>query len=94
MADLQLLQEGPETFRVLVGDRRTRRVRLPQHLRRGLCAEGSAPVVVAREVLALLLEQGTLRLDSDAFAGPDPVDLAAAVAAVPGYVDELRARLA
>lgn len=93
MTELQLLQDGPETFRVLAGDGRTRRVLLGHHLRRGLGVTGTPPVAVARELLALLDEHGTVVFDPASFADEDLVDLAPAVGAIPGFVDELRARL-
>ena len=86
MARPVLLQTGPETFRVLLGDGRTILAELPHHLRRGLGLTGVPPLTVATELVDFLLEQ-------DGIDG-DEVSLGAAAGRYPGFVDELRSRLA
>jgi hypothetical protein len=80
-----LLQTGPETFRVLLGDGRERTVTLPHHTRRGLGLHGVPPLTVAREIVRFLLERG-----DDL---PDQASLGAVAGRHVGFVDELRGRL-
>jgi len=80
-----LLQTGPETFRVLLGDGRQATATLPHHIRRGLGLHGVPPLTVAREIVGFLLEQG------EEFDGE--VSLGAAAGRHVGFVDELRSRL-
>lgn len=81
-----LLQTGPETFQVLLGDGRQVTATLPHHTRRGLGLHGVPPLTVAREVVSFLLEQGE-QLEGE-------VALGAAAGQHPGFVEELRSRLA
>jgi len=80
-----LLQTGPETFRVLLGDGRQVTATLPHHTRRGLGLHGVPPLTVARELVGFLLEQGE-ELDGE-------VSLGAVAGRHAGFVDELRSRL-
>jgi hypothetical protein len=80
-----LLQTGPETFQVLLGEGRTVAARLPHHTRRGLGLQGVPPLTVATEIVAFLLER-------DGIEG-DEVALGAAGGRYPEFVDELRSRL-
>jgi hypothetical protein len=80
-----LLQTGPETFRVLLGDGQARTVTLPHHTRRGLGLHGVAPVTVASEIVRFLLEQG-----EDL---PEEASLGALAGRHVGFVEELRSRL-
>jgi hypothetical protein len=85
--ELVVLQTGPETFRVL-GRGRDLTATLPHHTRRGLGAHGVPPVQVATELARFLLERGALP------DGQGPISLAAEAGRHPGFVDELRSRLA
>jgi hypothetical protein len=85
--DLVVLQTGPETFRVLGGGRDLAAT-LPHHTRRGLGLHGVPPVQVATELARFLAERGGLP------AGEGEISLAAAAGRYPGFVDELRSRLA
>lgn len=86
MATPTLLQTGPESFRVLLGDGRQVTATLAHHTRRGLGLHGVPPVTVATEIVAFLLEQGD--------ALEDGVALGAAAGRYTGFVEELRSRLA
>lgn len=81
-----LLQTGPETFRVLLGDGQARTVTLPHHTRRGLGLHGVAPLTVASEIVRFLLEQGEDLPEDDASLG-------AVAGRHEGFVEELRSRL-
>jgi hypothetical protein len=83
--DLVVLQDDPERFRVLRGDGRVTVGLLPHHSRRGLGLPGVPPLAVARE-LALLLQEHDALPDGE-------VALVPAAAQVPGFLDEVRARL-
>ena len=80
-----LLQTGPESFRVLLGEGRTVDAHLAHHTRRGLGLQGVPPLTVATEMVLFLLER-------DGIEG-DEVSLGAAVGRYPEFVDELRSRL-
>ncbi len=81
-----LLQTGPETFLVLTGRGERVTVTLPLQLRRGLGLEAVPPLTVATEIVRFLHEHGDR---------PDPgTSLAAAAGRYPGFVEELRSRLA
>jgi hypothetical protein len=80
-----LLQTGPETFQVLLGEGRTVAAHLPHHTRRGLGLQGVPPLTVATEIVAFLLERGGIE--------GDEVALGAAAGRYPEFVDELRSRL-
>lgn len=81
-----LLQTGPETFRVLLGDGRQVTAILPHHTRRGLGLHGVPPLTVAHEMVRFLLEQGE-ELEGE-------VVLGVAAGRHVGFVEELRSRLA
>lgn len=80
-----LLQTGPETFQILLGEGRTVAAHLPHHTRRGLGLSGVPPLTVATEMVAFLLER-------DGIEG-DEVSLGAAAGRYPEFVDEIRSRL-
>lgn len=80
-----LLQTGPETFQVFLGQGRTVAAVLAHHTRRGLGLQGIPPLTVATEIVAFLLER-------DGITG-DEVVLGAAAGRYPEFVDELRSRL-
>ena len=80
-----LLQTGPETFQVLLGDGRTLAAVLPHHTRRGLGLTGVPPLTVATEMVNFLLERGGIE--------GDEVSLGAAAGRYPEFVEELRSRL-
>jgi len=84
--DPVLLQTGPETFDVLLGGGVRLEVTLAHHTRRGLGLHGVPPLQVATELVRFLLEH-------DALPSSGPVSLGAVAGGVPGFVDELRARL-
>lgn len=77
----------PERFTVLLGDGRVASATLPHAARRGLGLHGTPPVVLATELVGLVLEHDRWP-ESD-----DEVLLVALAGAIPGFVDELRARL-
>ncbi len=83
-----LLQQDPETFRVLLGDGRTFEGVLPTVARRSLAPAGTPPLVVATALVELLQEYDAL---PDRPSGRVP--LLALVGRVPGAVEELRSRL-
>lgn len=83
-----LIQTGPETFELLLGDGRVRALRLAHHTRRGLGLSGVPPLQVATEAVRLLRERGE-PLDGDA-----PLDLGPALGRDPVAFEELRVRLA
>jgi hypothetical protein len=87
--DVEVLATAdPERFTVLLGDGRVATATLANHTRRGLHLHGVAPVHVARELVALIVEHGGWP-ESD-----DEVVLAAVAGALPGgFADEIRARL-
>ncbi|MEX1177269.1 MAG: hypothetical protein WEB09_02300 [Nitriliruptor sp.] len=83
-----LATADPERFTVLFGEGRVHTATLPNHTRRGLALHGVPPVEVARELVALIVENGRWP-ESD-----DEVVLPAVAGAMPGgFADELRARL-
>jgi hypothetical protein len=83
-----LATADPERFTVLFGDGRVHTATLAHRTRRGLGLHGVPPVLVARELVAIVVEAGRWP-ESD-----DEVVLAAVAGAVPGgFVEELRARL-
>jgi hypothetical protein len=83
-----LIQTGPDTFDLLLGDGRVRVVRLAHHTRRGLGLTGTPPLQVATEVVRILLERG------ETLAGDGPLDLGPALGRDPAGFEELRVRLA
>jgi hypothetical protein len=87
MDELVVLQTGPETFRVLGGGRDLTAT-VAHHTRRGLGLHGVPPVQVATELARFLDERGALPDETG------PVALAALAGRYPGFVDELRSRLA
>jgi hypothetical protein len=94
--ELVVLQTGPETFRILGGGRDLTAT-VAHHTRRGLGLHGVPPVQVATELARFLLERGALPAASPDGAGRSvdgPVELAALAGRHPGFVDELRSRLA
>jgi hypothetical protein len=80
-----LLQLDAETFRVLLGDGVERIATLRHETRRGLGLHGVPPLAVASELVTLLCEHDAL--PHGAF------DLGAAAGRVPGFVEEMAARL-
>jgi hypothetical protein len=80
-----ILQTGPERFRVMFGDGRQIDAQLAHEFRRAI-APGVPPLQVATEVFGFAREHDVLP------PGATSVDLAAVIALVPGWVDELRAR--
>jgi hypothetical protein len=86
MDELVLLQTGPETFEVRTGQGPPVRATLPHHTRRGLGLHGVPPLTVAMEIVRFLLERDGLPEGT--------VVLGAAAGRYPGFVDELRSRLA
>jgi len=83
-----LIQTGPDTFDLLLGDGRVRMLHLAHHTRRGLGLTGIPPLQVATEVVRILLERGA-PLD-----GEGPLDLGPALGRDPAGFEELRVRLA
>ena len=83
----ELLQDGPETFRLLLGDGQVRHVALRTASRRELAPAGAGPLGVARELVAFLLERGVVPPPRG------PVDLAGLAGPFPELTEELRARL-
>jgi hypothetical protein len=83
--ELVVLQDDPERFRVLRGGGRVTVGLLPHATRRGLGLHGVPPLAVARE-LALFLHEHEALPDGE-------VALVPAAARVPGFLDEVRARL-
>ena len=83
-----LVQTGPDTFDLLLGDGRVRALRLAHHTRRGLGLTGIPPLQVATEMVRILLERGA-PLDGDG-----PLDLGPALGRDPAGFEELRVRLA
>lgn len=82
-----LATADPERFTVLLGDGRVQAAVLPHAVRRGLGLHGVPPVLLARELVGLVLEHDRWpESDGD-------VALVPLVGTIPGYVDELRARL-
>jgi hypothetical protein len=81
-----VLQTGPETFRILTGDGQPIEAHLGHEFRRAV-APGVPPLQVAIELLGFAREHDVMP------DGAAQVDLAAVVAVVPGWVDELRTRL-
>ncbi len=88
MPPVPLLQTGPETFDLLLGDGRVRQLRLAQHTRRGLGLTGIPPLQVATEIVAILSERG------EVLEGEEPLDLGPALGRDPAGFEELRVRLA
>lgn len=88
MEPVTVIQTGPETFDLLLGDGRVRALRLAHHTRRGLGLSGVPPLQVATEAVRILLERGA-PLEGDA-----PLDLGPALGRDPVGFEELRARLA
>lgn len=83
-----LATADPERFTVLLGDGQVRTATLAHHTRRGLGLHGVAPVLIARELVAMIVDAGRWP-ESD-----DEVVLVAVAGALPGgFVDELRGRL-
>ncbi|MEX1163706.1 MAG: hypothetical protein WEB03_09005 [Nitriliruptor sp.] len=83
-----LATEDPERFTVLFGDGRVHTATLAHRTRRGLALHGVPPVQVARELVALIVENDRWP-ESD-----DEVVLAAVAGAMPGgFTEELRSRL-
>lgn len=82
-----LATDDPERFTVLLGDGRTHTATLPHATRRGLGLQTTPPVAVAQELVGLLLEHDRWP-ESD-----DEVLLVPLAGTIPGWVDELRARL-
>lgn len=83
--DPTVLQTGPESFRVWVGERRLE-ARLAHRTRRGLGLAGVPPIEVVTELVRFLVERDAL---------PDgPVDLGPAAGRFPELTEELRSRLA
>lgn len=82
-----LATADPERFTVLLGDGRVASATLPHATRRGLGLHGTPPVALATELVGLVLEHGRWP-ESD-----DEVLLAPLAGTIPGFVDELRARL-
>jgi hypothetical protein len=87
-----LLQTGPETFEVRVAGRAPLRAELAHHTRRGLGLHGVPPLTVATEIVRFLLERDALPTPDG--TAEDPVSLGARAGRFPGFVDELRSRLA
>jgi len=85
-----LLQTGPESFELLLGDGRRCRLRLAHHTRRGLGLTGVPPLQVATEAVRILDERGQL---GDDLQGSGEVDLGAAIGQDPAGFEELRMRL-
>ncbi len=83
-----LIQTGPDTFDLLLGDARVRELRLAHHTRRGLGLAGIPPLQVATEAVRILLERG------EALDGDEPLDLGPALGRDPVGFEELRVRLA
>ncbi|MFU8839254.1 MAG: hypothetical protein ACNA8R_00855 [Nitriliruptoraceae bacterium] len=83
-----LLQTGPESFVVLLGDGVQREVRLAHHTRRGLGLVAVPPLQVATEAVRIVQERGEL------LAGDGVLDLGVAVGRDPAGMEELRMRLA
>lgn len=82
-----LATDDPERFTVLLGGGRVATATLPHAARRGLGLQTTPPVLLARELVGLALEHDRWP-ESD-----DEVLLVALVGTIPGFVDELRARL-
>jgi hypothetical protein len=82
-----LIQTGPDSFDLLLGDGRVRVLRLAHHTRRGLGLTGTPPLQVATEVVRILLERG------ETFDGDDPLELGPALGRDPAGFEELRVRL-
>lgn len=85
MTDPALLQTGPETFRVLLGDGQQLEVTLAHETRRGLGLVGVPPLQVATEIVRFLAER-------DALTGPE-LALGPAAGRFPEFVEEITARL-
>lgn len=83
-----LVQTGPDTFDLLLGDGRVRALHLAHHTRRGLGLTGIPPLQVATEIVRILLERGA------PFDGDGPLDLGPALGRDPAGFEELRVRLA
>lgn len=83
-----LLQTGPETFELLLGDGHRRALTLAHHTRRGLNLMGVPPLQVAMEAVQILLDRG------DALHGDGELDLGPALGREPSGFEELRVRLA
>lgn len=82
-----LATDDPERFTVLLGGGRVASATLPHSARRGLGLHATPPVFLARELVALALEHDRWP-ESD-----DEVLLVPLVGSIPGFVEELRARL-
>ncbi|MTV26313.1 hypothetical protein FTX61_12950 [Nitriliruptoraceae bacterium ZYF776] len=81
-----LATADPERFQVL-HDGRLVHATLPHQARRALGLHGTPPVTIASELVQLLVEQ-------DAWPGDrDEVALLALAGPLPGFAEELRARL-
>ncbi|MFO7960238.1 MAG: hypothetical protein R6U94_04755 [Nitriliruptoraceae bacterium] len=83
-----LIQTGPESFDLLLGDGRVRVLHLAQHTRRGLGLTGIPPLQVATEIVGILSERG------EELEGDEPLDLGPALGRDPAGFEELRVRLA
>lgn len=88
MEPVTLIQTGPDTFDLLLGDGQVRTLRLAHHTRRGLGLSGIPPLQVATEAVRILLERG-VSLDGDG-----PLELGPALGRDPVAFEELRVRLA
>ena len=88
-----LLQTGPESFELLLGDGRRCRLRLAHHTRRGLGLAGVPPLHVATEAVRILHERGQLDGDLGGCEEGREVDLGVAIGQDPAGFEELRMRL-
>jgi hypothetical protein len=92
----QVRQVDAERFEVVEGDGRLVEVHLRRETRAGLGLQQVAPSAVVAEAVAMLAEDGRWSPTADAADGPAApvvVDAIALIAAVPGALDDLRARL-
>ena len=83
-----LVQTGPETFELLLGDGDRRALTLAHHTRRGLGLTGVPPLHVATEAVRILLDRG------EVLHGDGELDLGPALGRDPSGFEELRVRLA
>lgn len=89
MADVVVMQLGPEEFRVIVTDAGAKHdltVQLPRHARQGLGLHGVPPVAVVEESIRFLLER------EEPAAIPERFVLPTIAGRYPEYPEEIRGR--
>jgi bifunctional DNA-binding transcriptional regulator/antitoxin component of YhaV-PrlF toxin-antitoxin module len=89
VAEVIVMQLGPEEFRVIVvdaGEKHERTVTVPRHARQGLGLHGVPPVAIVEESVRFLLER------EEPAAIPDRFVLPTIAGRYPEYPEEIRSR--